>query len=305
MLQSRVREAFEGFRDDIIRHLPNVTVGLLFLLLFLTIGLLGQWVLRRRVAVRAQDPLLANFVGRTVFVVFLLFGVISFLNLAGLAGAASGLLAGAGVTAIVLGFAFRDIGENFLSGFFLAFGRPFGIGDIIEVAGHMGKVESLTLRNTRIRTFNGRDIFLPNAYLIKNPLINYTRDGLMRHDFVLGIDYGDNITEAISEIMRVLEARPDIEHRPNLHPFVIIEDFGTSTVNLRIHFWINTYDILGSATTLKSEVMRGVFNALVAAKFNMPADIIELKIYQEGQPIPVSVRPAAPTHTNAGLAPPS
>ncbi|MGB3618708.1 MAG: mechanosensitive ion channel family protein [Catalinimonas sp.] len=289
-LRARIDESFEAFFDNAIRHLPDVMVGLVFMLLFVGLGALFRWVFRRRVAARAEDPLLANFIGQIIFIAFTLIGAVTFLNQVNLTGAAGGLLAGAGVTAIVLGFAFRDIGENFLSGFFLAFGRPFGVGDIIEVEGHVGKVKALSLRNTRIRSFDGRDIFLPNSYLIKNPLINYTKDGLMRHDFVVGIDYGDDIAAATRLVLEELGSIDNIEHRESLQPLVVVDTFSTSTVNLRVHFWINTYDILISALKLKSEVMRRVFLALTHAGFTMPADIVELKIYQEGSPIPVAVR---------------
>ncbi|WP_176955965.1 mechanosensitive ion channel family protein [Catalinimonas alkaloidigena] len=289
-MRERIYEVFQEFFDHIIQGLPSFMVGTFFLLLFLGLGLLLRFVFRKRVAAKADDPLLANFIGRLALILMLIFGGIIFLNQLGLSGAAGGLLAGAGVTAVVLGFAFQDIGENFLSGFFLAFGRPFGVGDIIEIEGFMGKVNSLNLRNTHIRTFDGRDIFIPNSLLIKNPLVNYTRDGLMRHDFVIGLDYGSDVMEATRIIMETLRGIDTIVKSDGLMPFVTIDEFSTSTINLRVHFWINTYDILNSGTVLKSEVMREILNALIRNKFNLPADIVELKIYQEGQPIPVSVR---------------
>ena len=71
---------------------------------------------------------------------------------------------------------------------------------------------------------------------------------------------------------------------------MIINDFRTSTINIRTYFWINTYDYVGSTLQLKSAVMYQGLLSLSKAGFNMPADIIELKIYQESQPIPVSIR---------------
>jgi small-conductance mechanosensitive channel len=287
---SEVVKSFREYWSDLIGHLPEITVGLTLLLIFILLGVFFRHVFQRRIARRIHDQLLTSFIGRMIFLVFLLVGLVIFMGQVGLARIAGGLIAGAGVSALVLGFAFRDIGENLLSGVFLAFGRPFRIGDIVESGDFQGKVKGLSLRNTHIRSFDGRDIFIPNANVIKNPLVNYTRDGLMRQDFVLGLDYGDDLAKAQEVIIEELKSITLISHSENIEPLVTLDEFTASTVNLRIYFWINTLDVAVSSLILKSQVMQRVFNALVKAKFNMPADIIELKIYQENQPIPVAVK---------------
>jgi len=85
----------------------------------------------------------------------------------------------------------------------------------------------------------------------------------------------------------------EIVHTDDLAPIVTIDEFGTSTVNLKIHFWINSKDFIGSTVVLKSEVMRKVIVALLDKNVGMPADILELKIYQEGKPIPITVKKEA------------
>lgn len=185
-------------------------------------------------------------------------------------GAASGILAGAGVSAIILGFAFKDIGENFIAGFFLAFSRGFSIGDVIEVAGVKGRVNSINLRTTHLRTFDGRDVFMPNALLVKNPLSNYTRDGLLRYDFVVGLDYATNISDAVKLIMKTLDAEKRIEHQDDLKPFALLEQFSTSRINLRVSYWVNSYDFLGPIAFLQTDVMNKVIISLTDAGFSLP-----------------------------------
>ncbi|UII24769.1 mechanosensitive ion channel family protein [Fulvivirga maritima] len=289
-MKERVFNAFAHFWESIIDRVPEISIGVIMLVFFTITGVMLRRFTQRRLLKRLGDQLLANFIGRIIFLVFLVIGIVIFRNQLGLSRAAGGLLAGAGVSALIIGFAFKDIGENFLSGFFLAFSRPFRIGDIIQVDSFTGTVRALSFRNTHIRTFDGRDIFIPNSILIKQPLTNFTRDGLMRHDFIVGLDYGDDIARATTVILDELSKMQNITTAEGVEPFVIINDFGTSTINLKIHFWINTYDFLGSTTVLKSTVMHQVVNRLISEGFNMPADIIELKIYQEGQPIPVAVK---------------
>lgn len=281
--------SFEEFRDSVIDKSPEIALGVIMLIGFTLLGIFLRSLTKKRLARRIEDRLLVNFIGRMVFLVFLICGIMIFLNQVGLGKTASGLLAGAGVSAIILGFAFKDIGENFLAGFFLAFSRPFGTGDYIEVEGLTGIVKALNFRNTHIRTFEGKDIFIPNAMLIKNPLINYTRDGLLRHDFVIGIDYGNDILEARRLILKSLQADQRIEKGGDLEPFMLLEEFGTSTVNIRMFYWINSYNFTGHIARLKTEIMNNVLLNLTQNGFSLPADIIELKIYQEGSPIPVQL----------------
>jgi len=290
-MKEKILASFDRYWINILDRAPEITIGLTLLVIFIFLGILIRKLIVSRLKLRVKDTLLLNFIGRVIFVLFLIIGVVIFFKQIGLGSAAGGLLAGAGVSALILGFAFKDIGENFIAGFFLAFSRPFSIGDIIEVNGMMGNVKAMSFRNSHVRTFDGRDIFIPNSMMIKNPLINYTKDGLMRHDFVVGIDYGDDVAEASKVIMETMKVTKNIvQDKDELAPFVIIDQFGTSTINLKIFFWINTYDFLGSTTVLKSTVMQSVVNQLLKEGFTLPADIVELKIYQEGQPIPLSLR---------------
>jgi len=288
-MKEKLEQAFRDSWDAAIAAAPDLVVALVLFLIILGVGWVIAKLVKRRLSHYSDDILLVSFVKRAINLAFFLFASYIFLSRVGLGDAAGGILAGAGVSALILGFAFKDIGENFIAGFFLAFSRPFGIGDIIEVIGNSGTVKEMDFRNTHIRTFTGRDIFLPNALIIKNPLINYTRDGLLRHDFIIGLDYDDDVTAAISAIMEELEDNKHIVHNGDLAPFVVIQDFGTSSINLKVHFWINTNDFIGSMTVLKSKIMAKVFFRLKKDGFYMPADIVELKIYQEGNPIPLTI----------------
>lgn len=288
MPKTKMQEHFQTFfaksQDTLARLLPEILMALLILMLFVAVGWALRRLARKRLINRIEDPLLVNFTGRLTFLIFLITGLIIALNIVGLGKAAGGLLAGAGVSAIILGFAFKDIGENFIAGFFLAFSRPFHIGDVIEVSGIKGMVKALNFRNTHVRTFDGQDIYIPNAMLIKNPLSNYTRDGLQRFDFVIGLDYEHNPLEAGKELITALESLKEIEHGGELQPFVQLEEFGTSTVNIRVYYWINSKNFTGLLARLRSQVLHTCLDALQAKGYNLPADIIEIKNYPSDKP---------------------
>ncbi len=283
-------KSFEAYVSLFIEKLPLILIGLFFLVISIIVGRILKNQIRRHLKSRIADVLLLNFITRTVFLVMVTLGIIIFLNQLGLGKAAGGLLAGAGVSALILGFAFKDIGENFIAGIFLAFSRPFNIGDVIETQDMIGTAKALDFRNTHIRTFDGKDVYMPNALVFKNPLINYTKDGLLRHEFVIGLDYGDNIPEAIGLITTVMQNNMQLGKGPGLDPFVMIDGYGTSTINLKVFYWTNNQAFNGAIHVLKNKVMNDVVDVLLNNKFNMPADIVELKIYQEGNPIPLAVK---------------
>lgn len=290
-MNDKIISSFDRYWENLLENIPEITVGIVLLVIFILLAIFLRRLTVSRLAVRIQDQLLLNFIGRAVFLLFLIIGLVIFLNQVGLGNAAGGLLAGAGVSALILGFAFKDIGENFLAGFFLAFSRPFGIGDIIQIENFTGTVKAMSFRNSHIRTFDGRDIFIANAMMIKNPLTNYTKDGLMRHDFELGIDYGENIVRATDIILSTMNRLENIvKEGDDLKPFVTIHSFGASTINLKIYFWINTYDFLGSVTILKSKVMQEIINELIEAGVSMPADIIEVRVNKDQKEIPLAVK---------------
>ncbi len=270
-----------SLRDLFLEKLPELFWGLIGLAIVLLLGKLIQKIVTSRLSRRMEDKLLADFVGKMIYSVFLIVGIIIFLQALGLGKAVGGLLAGAGVTAIVLGFAFKDIGENFLAGIFLAFGRPFDIGDLIEVQSIKGVVKKMNFRNTHVRTYDGKDIYVPNALLFKQPLTNYTRDGLLRYDFLIGIDYEDDIKEAIEVSLLTLKNLSTIEKGTGLEPFIAIEEFATSTINLKVFYWVNVFNKRVDVTRVKNETMTRVIESLTDKGISLPADILELKSYRE------------------------
>ncbi len=273
-----VLDAFEQYWLDIQSLAPSIIVGAILFLIFYVLAVFLRHVVRKELTRRSGDRLSIQFVSRGVFWLFILIGTVIFLDQVGLTKAASGVLAGAGVSALILGFAFKDIGENFLAGFFLAFGRPFYVGNVIEVDGLQGTVKEMNLRSTHIRTFDGKDIYLPNALLIKQPLINYTKDGLLRHKFRIGIAYDSQISKALNIIRETLKMEGRIEQEGELSPFIQIEEFGNSSLQIEIYYWINSFDFSGSIAALKSEIMNNVFQELDGAGIYMPSDTLELKM---------------------------
>jgi small conductance mechanosensitive channel len=273
-------EIFQTDWEGIGSLLKTIGLSLVILLLFFVLANVLQKFLKRRLLVRMDDPLLANFLSVVFRLIIILLGFLMVFRLIGLTGLVSGLLAGAGITAFVIGFALKDIGENFLAGILLAFKRPFRVGDIVDISGIRGVVLTLNLRDTQIKTADGKDVFIPNATIIKNPLVNFTIDGYLRYDFIIGLDYGTDyhgaralILEEIQKVKGVLKG--------SKAPKVWVLELAESTLNLQVAFWVDTLDRKIADMEVKTQAIIQVLTALEKAGFNLPARVMEIKNYQD------------------------
>lgn len=250
---------------------PQFIYAFIVLLCFIIIGRMISAIVRKTIRRSALSDTYLSYFTNIISWSFGLVGIIVSLNILGLQYISASLLAGGGITAIVLGFAFRGIGENILAGLFLAFSRPFSIGDLIRSEGLEGLVKGVELRYTHIRTFDGCDIFIPSAQIFNSPLYNYTRDGLRRVDFTVGIDYGDDIREALEVLQETTERIDGI--LPDPKPAIHIQGFTANYVELRVFFWINTFDKNTSLLNIKTETMEMCRNALISNGFTFSSEV--------------------------------
>ena len=294
-----VTASFENFYDEVVEQLPLIGMGLFIIILGV---LLGTWIgnfATARIANRTKDPLMSKFLGKSIRLLLIIISIMIGLRAAGLGGIATGLLTAAGASAVVLGFAFKDIGENFIAGIILSFNRPFDINDTVEVGENFGKVKALEFRYTKLKTFDGKDVYIPNSDVLTDPVTNYTEDGFFRWDFLVGIAYENNISEAKRIIMDVLQSQPDVIEDKEHQNFVIEEELATSTVTLKVFFWVNTKDFRRIALIDKGNVIRSVKEALEQNGFYLPADIREIKLYGPEKDFPVRLHKAGDKNSDS------
>ncbi|SFO30096.1 Mechanosensitive ion channel [Algoriphagus ornithinivorans] len=263
--------------------LKTIGLSLAIIFAFYFLANILQKFLKKRLLVRMDDPLLANFLSVVFRLIIILLGFLLVFRIIGLTGLVSGLLAGAGITAFVIGFALKDIGENFLAGILLAFKRPFRVGDIVDINGMRGVVLTLNLRDTQIKTSDGKDVFIPNATIIKNPLVNFTIDGFLRYDFIVGLDYGSDYQAARALILEAIQKVPGVLMDTKT-PKVWVSDLAESTLNLQVAFWVDTFDRKIADMEVKSQAIIQVLTTLEKAGYNLPARVLEIKNYRD-QPI--------------------
>lgn len=269
-----------SYYDALVILLPKLVVAIAVTFIFLRLVNFIRKRTMRFMMGRADDKLLLNFVASIFQILTIVLAIILFLYIVGMGGVASSLLGAAGVSAFVIGFALKDIGENFLAGVIMAFDRPFRLGDTVKTGEVEGKIVEMSLRDTRIKTFDGKDVYVPNGQIIKNPLYNYTIDGFMRGNFTVGVDYDADIEAVRALIMEQLYIVDGVLKEDRL-PRTHVKNLNTSTVDIEVHYWINTEDTKTSGLEIKSVIQTKIVAALSNANIGMPADIVELKNYNK------------------------
>jgi len=274
-------EQILGYYDRFIVLLPKIAVAIIVCtILFFILGFV-----RKRIIIyarsNAEDQLLINFFDGAFNIIIVSVLILLFLYIIGMAAIAGTAIGAFGISTFIIGFAFKDIAENFLAGVIMVFKRPFRIGDYVKSNEVEGSIIEMNLRDTHIKTADGKDVFVPNGQILKNPLYNYTIDGYLRGSFIVGVDYDSDIDLAREIILREINTIPGIlkdEKPARTH----VKNLNTSTVDVEVHYWINTFDKNYSGLELKSIAQSKVVTALADADIGMPADIIELKNYDDG-----------------------
>ena len=285
-----IEQSLSQYYYRFLQILPRIALAVLVVILGVLLAQLLTSFYKRRFQQKSEDPLMAKFLAQAIKIILIILAIMIALQVAGLDGVATGLLTAVGGGAIILGFAFQDIGKNFLAGIILAFNRPFSINDTIKIDDIFGKVKELSFRYSHIKTFDGRDIYIPNSDVLTKPVENYTADGFFRVDFIVGIGYEDNISEAKKVIQEILDKNTEIVRDKDHENFVIEDELAASTVNLKVFFWVDTKDYRRASRVLRGLVIKEVKEVLLEKGFNLPADIKEIKIYGSEDAIPITFR---------------
>jgi len=278
-----ITESLRADWQTFLSFSPRLIYATLLLLVFVlaasAVGGLVARVLNRT----AKFSPNARFVRRITTWTIRVVGLLLALSVMGFQGLAASMLATGGVVAIVLGFAFREIGENLLAGIFLAFSRPFEIGDLIKTGELTGNVRAIDIRSVHIRTFDACDVFVPNAQIFREKLYNYTRDGLRRPSFTVGVDYHDE-PEAVVELLE--SATRAVRHvLPEPRAYVSISEFAASFIVYEVFFWMDTNISTRDIVSLSNDVKIACWRALKNAGMTFSTDVTTALEIQSSLPL--------------------
>lgn len=217
----------------------SITIGKVFAVVILLVGgyLLSRYsghLLGRRLATTRLKPDAVDTIKRITFFAILILVVLTALSLLGVPLTAFAFATGA--IAIGVGFGAQNIINNFISGWILMAERPIRIDDFIELDQHMGTVERIGNRSTRIRRTDGVHLLVPNSQLLERTVVNWTLiDREIRTTVRVGVEYGSPVRKVADLILEAVNAQQQVKNKPAAS--VIFDDFGDNALIFDTYFW--------------------------------------------------------------------
>ena len=180
-----------------------------------------------------------------------------------------------GALSVGIGFGLQTIVNNLVSGVILAFEKPVQIGDLIEVGGHTGKIKEMGIRASKIATYEGSEIIVPNGDLLSQHLVNWTLSNNNRRvELLVGVAYGSEIKRVRQLLYSLIIRRDDVMKEPE--PMVLIHNFGDNSVDFRVLFWVAD---ISKWLELKSMVMTDIYESFAEQGIEIPFPQRDLHLY--------------------------
>jgi len=268
-LATRLSAARQEAQDQLFRL---VTALPLLLVAIAIVGLawwLGRRVARRRLRwlpAHSDNPYLDGLLRRAAQAIVVVLGLVVALNLLGATALVGAVLGSAGVVGLVLGFALKDVAENYIAGVLLSLRRPFAPGDHLLIDGHEGKVIALTARSTLLMTLDGNELSLPNGLVFRSVVTNFTANPKRRFDFVLAVDPGESLSRARDLALAAMAGVEGMLDDPA--PSWSADGYSLKGIDLRFLGWVDQRR--NDVGKVRSEALRAVRGAFAQAGVHGP-----------------------------------
>lgn len=277
ILFAQLREIARGT----IELLPQLAVAVVVIILTWLVVKLANYVLSKtleRTSLRRSLKDLFSLL-TSIFIWVLGLMIAAVIVFPGLTPAS--ILAGLGIGSVAIGFAFKDVFENFLAGIIILFRKDMRIGDYIECEGLKGRVEDISIRESKIMRTDGELVIVPNSILFKNPVTILTYNDLRRVTIIAGVGYGEDVDQSRS-VIETAVATCDSVVTGDKPIQIFAQEFGASSVNFEVTWWTRSKPV--DVRQSRDEVVAAVRRALDDADIEIPFPYRTLTF---SEPLPV------------------
>ncbi|MDN3447186.1 mechanosensitive ion channel [Psychrobacter sp. APC 3281] len=259
-------EIWVGF----VERIPYFVASIIVILIFWFLSIVFKKIVHKLLGSRSRHQNLVKVFQRVggALIFFIGFMIAMVIAVPGFTPAK--LIGALGIGSVAIGFAFKDIFQNLLSGILLLISEPFRIGDQIVSGDYEGTVEDIKIRATTIKTYDGRQVVIPNSDLYTSALTVNTAYKQRRLQVAVGIGYEDDIEAAKAEIIKALDKIESVSKKAT--PSVIATGFGGSSIDLMVRWFIEDGTQANKVASIH-QVIVGIKNSLDAAGVNIPFPI--------------------------------
>ncbi|MEP3420752.1 MAG: mechanosensitive ion channel family protein [Erythrobacter sp.] len=265
MIQTLI-EQLNTMAEDLVASIPAIVIALMIILLTAVIAKSATRISKKLIGKTELRPSLRNLLDTLVrlgvwVTGMMIAGIVVFPNFS-----PSSLIAGLGIGAVAIGFAFQDFFENFLAGVMIMLRDKMQIGDVIKTGDIHGTIEFISLRESHIRAFSGELHVLPNSQLFKDPVEIITDLKERRYELVIGVAYDTDLDRASEVIRASLESCDLINAERDI--YVLADAFNSSSVDFIVRWWAASS---GAASALnRDQAVRAIKHGLDEAGIEIP-----------------------------------
>lgn len=261
-----ISERLSVLLRQFIEHLPQLAIACIVLLVTWVLARVSSKILQSLMQRAGLRYSLIDLFEKIFAILIGLLGILIAAIVVFPSLTPASVLTGIGLGSVAIGFAFRDVFENFLAGILILFREPFRLKDFIECEGYEGFVEEITIRDTHIRQVDGQRVVLPNAMLFKEPVVVRTDNDLRRTSIICGIAYGENVDTARDVIYEAVSAVEEVNDSKDVEIFA--QQFGSSSIDFEVTWWTGSTPL--EIRRARDKVVAAVKSALDEAEIEIP-----------------------------------
>ena len=277
---------------EFLQYLPQIVIAVVVLAITAGLARLATFMIRRVLGARLRTSL-RDLIRQLAYILVWIVGILTASTVVFPTLTPGNLLATLGLTSIAIGFAFKDIFENFFAGILILWRFPLEIGDFVECENVRGRVEEITIRMTLVRQVDGQLVVLPNGFLFKNAVVVQTNRSYRRTSIVCGIAYDQDVDAARDVIHKAILGCKTVMKNHAIQVFAM--EFGESSINFDVAWW--TGSTPQQIRESRDEVVTNVKRALDEAGIEIPFPYRTLTFKE-----PLKLDRQSPSPTGSGSA---
>ena len=283
---SLATERLDGFVDGLVRALPSLAIAAVLVVLAWLLGKGLYRVVFRRLSAQGKEDL-GDLLGKLIKWGLVLSAVLFGATLVFPTLKVADLFAGLGVGSVAIGFAFKDILQNWMAGLLLLLRRPFEPGDQIEVGKYEGTVQTITTRSTMIRTYDGQRVVIPNSEVYGDAVLVKTDADLRRSQIDIGIGYREDIAQVRDLLLDAMLAVPGVRKDPACD--VLAWDLGPTETELRCRWWTKAFR--ADVVEIHARVVEAIHACLQSNGITRPL-AVGVRLEREADPATIPLAPS-------------
>lgn len=253
-----IEDRLSGYIEGLIAQAPLVLVGLVIFFINMVIARLIKAGVTKAVGRATSDPMAMVVYGRLAHVVAIIIGTMIALSVAVPSFNFGTLITSLGVGSIAIGFAFKDIFENFFAGMYILLSKPFRVGDVIRVGNYSGRVVQIGARATTIKLFTRETVIMPSSKLFNQEVTVVTADPIRRISFQIPIPLGADLKRVETIVLDAVMSIEEVLDDPA--PLTLVDSISLTNSSLTLWFFADLE--ANDERILKSKAIRRINDAM-------------------------------------------